>query len=285
VTRVVYTSTPQLPLARLLLPNRILADLLRHRDLIVAYTRREFQATHRATYLGLVWTVLAPLIMLALFVGVFGYIFKGRFLQTGPETPAQFALALFVGLAFFNCVAQSMGSACSLVVANTTYVKTLAFPLEILSVSAVLNVLLNLAIGLGLCFTAFVYLYGVPHLSAICLPLYVVCIALICLGISWFLSAISVFVRDVAGIVPPVSLVLMFGSSVFFPMSSVSPRMRWLLELNPLAVIIEQARGCFLYGQWPDFRMLGVVFVVSLLMAVAGYWVFMRAKPAFADVI
>ncbi len=285
MSRVVYTHEPPIGTASLVSPAWIARNLWRNRELIVAYTKREFQAAHRATYLGLAWSVLAPLIMLALFAGVFGYIFKGRFLQTGPETPAQFALALFVGLGFFNCVGQSLGSAPSLVVSNATYVKTLSFPLEILSVSAVLNVLINLAIALGLCFAAYLALYGLPPLSAICLPLHVVCIALISLGISWFLSAVAVFVRDVAGIVPPVSMVLMFGSSVFFPLSAVSPRMRRVLELNPIAVIIEQARGCFLYGQWPDFRLLGIAFVVSLLIAIAGHWAFMRAKPAFADVI
>jgi lipopolysaccharide transport system permease protein len=285
MSRVVYTSEPRLPLARLISPYWIARDLLRHRELILAYAKREFQTTHRATYLGLVWTVLSPLIMLALFTFVFGYVFNGRFTQRADETPAEFALALFIGLSLFQCIGQTLASAPNLVVSNSAYVKTLAFPLEILSVSAVMNVLFNLGIALGLCFIAFFAMYGFIHLSALALILHIACLTLICLGLSWLLSSLAVFVRDVAAVIPPLSLVLLFTSSVFFPLSAVGKKVRWILELNPLAVIIDQGRASFLHGQWPDFGALGVVFVISLLTAVLGYWFFMRAKPAFADVI
>jgi lipopolysaccharide transport system permease protein len=285
MSRVVYTSNSQAPVAKLISPYWILRDLLTNRELIVAYTKREFEATHRGTYLGLAWTVVSPLIMLALFVGVFGYIFHGRFTQDPNETAGDYALALFVGLAFFNCFSQSMGSAPGLVLANRTYVKTLAFPLEILSVSAVLNVLANLLISLGLCFAGFLVMYGYIHWSAVSLILHVACVALLSLGVSWLLSALSVFVRDIPPIIAPLSLILMFSSSVFFPLSAVPARVRWVVKLNPLAVIIDEARSCFLYGQWPDFASLGLVFVFSLLFAILGYWFFMRSKPAFADVI
>jgi lipopolysaccharide transport system permease protein len=285
MSRVVYTSEAGLPTTRLLAPHWILRNLLRHRELISAYAKREFQAAHRGTYLGLMWALISPLIMLALFTMVFGYIFKGRFTQRTTETPAEFALALFVGLSLFNCLAQSLGGAPSLVAANSVYVKTLVFPLEILPVAAVANVLVNLGISLGLCIAAFFAMYGYLHWSAICLVVHVACIALLSLGVSWFVSSLSVFVRDVPAIIPPVSLVLMFASSVFFPLSAVPAAIRRGVQLNPLAIIIDQARGCFLYGQWPAPFALAVVAIFSGLVAVLGYWFFMRAKPAFADVL
>ena len=285
MSRVVYTSDPRIPILRMISPYCILQDLLKNRELIVAYAKREFHAAHRGTYLGLAWSVISPLIMLALFVGVFGYIFGGRFTKNPNETAAEFALALFVGLAFFNCFSQSMGAASGLVLSNSTYVKTLAFPLEILSVSSVLMALMNLAISLGICLAAHLVMYGYLHWTAVWLVLHIICITLLSLGISWFVSSLSVFVRDISAIIPPLSMVLMFVSGIFFPLDAISPRIRWLVELNPLAVIIYQARSCLMYGQSPNFASLGVVFVFSLLVAVAGYWFFMRAKPAFADVI
>jgi homopolymeric O-antigen transport system permease protein len=285
MTRVVYTSTPQLPLARLIQPQRILRDLLRHRELIVAYTRREFQTAHRGTYLGLVWTVLSPLIMLALFTLVFGVIFGGKFNPKAHETPAEFALALFIGLGFFNAFAQSMGAAGGLVTGNAAYVKSLAFPLEILPLASVLNALLNLAIALAICFTAHLFMYGFLHWTVLWLPIHVVCIVLLGLGISWFLASLSVFIRDIPAVVPPISMVLMFVSGCFFPLSVMSPRMRWLAELNPLAVIIDQSRGALMYGQSPDPFKLAYVLVFAVVFAIAGYAFFMKAKPAFADVI
>lgn len=285
MTRAIYTSTPQLPLSRLIYPHRILRDLLRHRELIVAYTKREFEAAHRGTYLGLVWSVLSPLIMLALFAFVFGGIFGGKFNSKAHETPAEFALALFVGLSFFNAFAQAMGAASGLVIGNAPFVKTLAFPLEILPVSSVLNALLNLMIAQGICFTASLIMYGSLHWTVVWMPIHVVCIALLGLGISWFLSSLSVFVRDTPALIGPINTVLMFGSGCFFPLSVMSPRMRAILEINPLAVIIDQTRGCLLYGQSPSLYRLAYVFVFSVIFAVLGYVFFMKTKPAFSDVI
>ncbi len=285
MTRVVYTSDPRIPFSQLINPFRIARNLLKHRELIVAYTKREYQAVHRGTYLGLAWSVLSPLIMLALFAFVFGHIFGGKFNQNAHETPAEFALALFIGLGFFNCFSQSMGAASGLVLGNATYVKTLAFPLEILSVSSVISLLTNLAITLLICFMAHLAMYGYLRATTVWLLAHVVCITLISLGISWFLSSLSVFIRDIPTIVPPISMVLMFLSGCFFPLSVMSPRVRAIVELNPLAVIIDQARACLMYGQSPDIAKLTYVFIFSIVFSICGYVFFMKAKPAFADVI
>jgi lipopolysaccharide transport system permease protein len=178
-----------------------------------------------------------------------------------------------------------MGAAGGLVTGNAAYVKTLAFPLEVLSVSSVLNILMNMGISLLICLVAHLVMYGFLHASTISLVIHIVCITLLGLGISWFVSALSVFVRDVPAVIPPISIVLMFISGVFFPLSNISPRARWIFELNPLAVIIDQARGALMYGHWPDPVLLGSVFAVSALVAIGGHSFFMRTKPAFADVL
>lgn len=285
MSRTVYTSSTRPPLARLISPVWIAHDLLRHRELILGFARREFHAAYRETLLGSAWSVLNPLILLALFTLVFGYIFNGKFNQAAAETPAEFALALFVGLSFYLCIGQSLTGSNGLILANAAYVKTLSFPLEILPLSFVLNILVNLGIGLGLCFIAFVVMHGFLHWTAIFLIPLIVCTGLMCLGLSWFLSSLAVFVRDVPSVTSPLSMVLMFVSGVFFPIESVPRGIAWLFRVNPIAIIIEQARSCFLYGKLPSFTLMAAVFVLSLATAVGGYWFFIRTKPAFADVL
>ncbi len=285
MSRVVYTSAPHISIGQLINPWSIACNLLKHRELIAAYTKREFQSAHRGTYFGLAWSILSPLIMLALFTFVFGHIFGGKFNPKAHETPAEFALALFIGLGFFNGFAQSMGGASGLITGNAHFVKSLAFPLEILPVSSVLNVLMNLVICITICLVAHLMMYGYLRITSLALILHFICIALIGLGISWFLSGLSVFIRDVPALVPPISIVLMFISGCFFPLSAMSPRIRALAEINPLAVIIDQARSALMYGIWPDFTNLAYVFFLSLAVAIGGYCFFMKAKPAFADVI
>ena len=126
---------------------------------------------------------------------------------------------------------------------------------------------------------------GQLHGSAICAPFYVLCIFLIAIGLSWGLSALAVFIRDVAAMTSPLTLIRMFMCPIFYPASMVPKSVRWIIDANPLSVIIEDVRASLLYGVWPGFMSMGAVFVVSLLIAVIGYFFFMRSKSAFADVM
>jgi homopolymeric O-antigen transport system permease protein len=285
MTRVVYTSELQLPFRRLLAPSRVIADLLQHKEVLRAFVKRDFHATYRGTYLGVAWSLLSPLIMLAIFSFVFGGIFHGRFTSNPHETAADFALAMFTGMSLFNCFGQSLGSAPVLILSNSAYVKTLSFPLQMLSVSAVIQAAINMLIALGLCFVIFVALHGHVYVTTIGLIPIAGCVVLLSLACSWVLSAVGVFIRDTPSIVGPITTVLMFLSAVFFPISSVPPVARWLVKLNPLAILVDQGRACLMYDRWPNFIELGTLFVLSVFAALLGYATFMRMKAAFADVI
>jgi lipopolysaccharide transport system permease protein len=285
MTKAVYTPDSRPPLSRVLSPVWIWRDLSKHFELIRTFAARDYQAQHRNTFLGVAWTMLSPLIMLALFTFVFGYIFKGRFSTSLDESPADFALALFVGLSLYQCIAAALVQSPGLLFANTVYVKTLSFPIEVLPVAQLLNILTGLFISFGLCLAAFLIVHGFLHWTAIFVLLHIVCIALMVLGISWFLSALSVFVPDVPGITSPLSMVLMFLSGVFFSIDNLSPTMQLVFRANPVASLIHDARGAMLYGQVPDFITIAWVFVLSAAMAILGYAFFARSKSAFSDLL
>lgn len=270
---------------RSLSPIQIIRNLWGHREVIMAFATREFQAAHKGTFLGLIWTIVAPLFMLAVFAFVFGYIFKGRFATHIEETPLDYALALFVGISFFNCVGQALSMAPTIVLANAAYVKTNVFPLEIIPVATVFNILFNLMIAIGLCAGAQLITHGYLYATTIFLLPLVVTIGLMALGVVWFLSSLSVFVRDIPAIMPPIVLVLMFMSGVFFPIEFVPARVRFIVLANPIAVTIEHARGALLYGRIPDLSAMLTVFLLAVVMAVFGYFFFVRSRPAFADVV
>lgn len=282
---VVYSSEIRTPIQRLISPYWIARHLMSHRELIAAFARRKFQAAHRDTYLGMFWSLLTPLIMLALFTLVFGIIFKGKFSGAATETPTEFAIALFVGLSFYNCIGQALTGGPQVILANSIYVKTLSFPVEILPLAAIINILMNFGISIGLCMIAFIAVHGYVHWTSIFVVIHIACVSLLSLGLCWFLSSLAVFVRDTPAVTGPISMVLMFLSSVFFPIGSVPGRVQWLFKVNPVAIIIDDARGCLLYGRFPALLPLAVVLVISVAVLIFGYWFFMRTKPAFADVI
>ncbi len=282
---IVYDSKPSRIVWRQLNPICIVKDLIKYRELIVSMTMQNFRSAYQASYLGIAWQIILPLIMLSIFYFVFGVVLGGRFSNIASESPVDYALALFVGLGFFNFLAQNMGQAPSLITANHAYVKTLSFPLEILPLTIVLNSLLTLAINIMITVIVLLLAKGSIHLSAICSIFYLTCIFLVTIGISWVFSALAVFVRDITAIISPLTLILMFMCPIFYPASMVPKRIKWIIQFNPLAAIIEDVRASLLYGRWPTINAMLFVGIGSLALAVFGYFIFMRFKSAFADVI
>src|SRR5580698_3496176 len=131
-----YTASKKIPLSHLLLPWRIGANLRRHRILIGQFVKRDVLSRYRGSYLGLLWSLLRPLCMLAMYTVVFGYIFESK-LGNSNERKFDFTLALFCGLILFDFVAECVTRSPMLVLANPNYVTKVVFPLEILPVMAV----------------------------------------------------------------------------------------------------------------------------------------------------
>lgn len=285
MTKVVYTPLYRPGRSATYLPVHMFRDLWRRHELIWTIAKRDFTATYRSTFLGAAWTLLSPLILLALFTFVFGYVFHGRFSPNPNESPLEFALALFVGLSLYLCVGSALTQSPSLLMGNAVYVKNVVFPLEVLPASQVVILMLNLLIGLGLCQLAFFLSKHTVHWTSIFVLVYAACTGLIALGVTFFLSALSVFIRDVPSVTNPLSIVLMYISGVFFPIESLPPNLQIIFRANPLALIIDQARGAMLFGRIPSAGILLLSVFLSVIVAVAGYAFFMRSKHAFSDVM
>ncbi len=285
MNKVTYVSTPECFHWQSINPWTIITNLLRYRELTLSITLQNFRATYQASYLGVAWQVILPLIMLSLFYFVFGVILGGRFSRAAIESPLDYALALFIGLNFFNFVAQNIGAAPSLIIANQVYVKNLSFPLEVIPVTSVLTTLLTLVINLMITVITLFFAKNTLHASALITLFYLICIFIMTLGLSWGLSALAVFLRDISALVSPLTLILMFMCPIFYPASMVPNKLKWIISVNPVAIIIENSRSSLLYGLWPSWQSVLAIFLVSLLVAVMGYSFFMRSKSTFADVI
>ena len=132
------------------LPWSIIKKLCCHKQLILSTVIQDFKSTYQASHLGLLWQLLLPLIMLAIFYFVFGVVMGGRFSNIGSESPLDYAIALFIGLSVFNCISQVITSSTNLISSNSAFVKILSYPLEILSVNLVLNFLVTLFINISI---------------------------------------------------------------------------------------------------------------------------------------
>lgn len=262
----------------------LVGALFGHRRLVWQMARREVIGRYRGSVLGLGWSFFNPLVMLAVYTYVFSEVFNARW-NIEHESKTDFALILFAGLIMFNLVAETLNRAPSLIISNTNYVKKVVFPLEVLPAVALLAGLFHAAISLVALLLVQSVLGRVPQLTALMLPVVMVPLLLQLLGWSWFLASLGVYLRDVGQAIGLVTLVLMFLSPVFFPLSALPDTAQQLLGFNPLAYTIEAARAVLLFGQMPSWTGWVAHLVAAMLFSWLGFVWFQKTRRGFADVL
>jgi lipopolysaccharide transport system permease protein len=259
--------------------------LWKHRELWWRLTEREVLGRYRGSALGIGWSFITPLAMLAVYTFVFSQVFKARWGGLEQAGPLGFAVNLFAGLIVFNLFSECVNRAPGLVVANPNYVKKVIFPLEVLGAVAVGNALFNAVTSLMV--LAVFELIGFQRIppQALWLPLTWLPLILGCLALTWLLGALGVFLRDLGQIISVAVSMMMFLSPIFFPLSALPSRWQPLLALNPLAGVIEQTRLVLVAGKHPDPGYLVGATMLSLVVCELCFRGFEKAKRAFADVL
>lgn len=266
-------------------PAALTARIWRHRDLVWQLTWREVTGRYRSSLLGFGWSFISPLVTLAAYTFVFGLVFRARWPQATSAGLGSFGLTLFAGLIAFTFFAECLTRAPGIITASPNYVKKVVFPLEVLPVSIVGSALFHAAISAVVLMIAHAVLQGGAVWTALLLPIVFVPLVLLALGTAWFFASVGVFFRDAVHTVVLMSQVLMFMTPVFYPVDAVPERFRWLLQLNPLTSLVENARRVTVQGLLPDWPALGISFLIGSLATVVGYAWFASTKRAFADVI
>ena len=278
--------TQKNPSLKYLNPFSSLLGIWGYRDLLHQLVRRNIEVRYRGTMIGVIWMVVTPLVMLAVYTFVFGVVFKMRWTGGGlGDSKAAFSLLLFCGMTVFNIFSESVNNSVAIVTGNPNYVKKVVFPLELLPVSAVVSACFFGLIWIGILFLGIVLFMHKLCLTAVCLPLILIPLVLFSLGIAWFVASLGVFIRDLAHVMGIVLLVLYFMTPIFYSMEMVPEKFRSILFLNPLALIIQSVRQVLMYGQWPDWVALGGVTLLSMVVFQFGFFWFMKTKRGFADVL
>jgi homopolymeric O-antigen transport system permease protein len=159
------------------------------------------------------------------------------------------------------------------------------FPLELLPLVCIATAVFHAFVGFVVLAGALIVLRGGLPASAIAVPVIVAPYVVLLLGVTWFLAALGVYLRDIAQVTGLVSTLFMFLSPVLYPASALPEPYRSWLQLNPLTLPLEQTRAALMAGQWPDWGALALYTLVALAVAAAGYWWFQKSRKGFADVI
>ncbi len=273
----------------MLSPWHIGATLWRHRELVWQFTLREIHIRHKGSQLGIIWALINPLSMLALYWFVFGAIFGSKFGVLKNETQLDYALALFLSLSLYHVFSETIAWAPSLIASNPNFVKKVVFPLEVLPVAKLGDTAFHLVVSLTLVLLGSAF--GSTGLTAdvLWLPVIVFPLMMLALGIAWMLTAIGVFLRDIGQATAFVSSAVMFASAVPYSPAKIIdspwPILWEILRYNPLLQLIDLARHVLLWHEPMAWVKLGYVYAAAVAVLLAGHLCFSVFRRSFAEVI
>jgi len=241
---------------------------------------KDFRTQYRNMSLGMLWSVLNPLIMLGTLLVVFTFIHKN-------ESIEHFGVFLLLGLIPFNFFSLCLNTATNSMVQNGQILKKMRFPRMIIPIASVLSQVIHLGIQLGI-LLFFILISGVSITwMYLWLPVILILELAFIIGLALICSILDVYFRDTQYIVQSVTTVLFWFTPIFYPASQANqtlPRPLYLLFMaNPLSGCIEAARRVVLHDSPPEWDLFKMAFFVALLALGVGICLFRKLEPNLAD--
>lgn len=255
----------------------------RHLPLAWPLAKRDVIARYRGSFAGVLWALAAPLGMVLVYAMVFQGVFKAPW--AGREVGGLgYALRLFAGLMIFSAVAEVAARASRLIQDNANLVKRVVFPLELLSVSLVLQVSIHLLLQM-LVLAALLMITGEgPHWRWLAWPAVLAWTLLLQTALAWLLTALGAYVRDLQHLVPVLFSGLLFLSPVFYPSHAAPTVLQAVLVVNPLSPPIDLARHIWFGDALDPGRLAAQGLALAVGLVLAGI-AFRRLRPGFADLV
>ncbi len=253
----------------------VFKELYNYRELLKTTIKKEIRGKYKGSWLGVLWTFLNPLLMLAVYAFVFPYI-----LRVEVENYTIFMIVALIPWTFFTTAVQT-GTGC--VVANGNILKKVYFPREIIPISVTTSQLVNFLITCLIMFV-FIIFSGVGFSKhVLLLPVIVLVQYVLTLAINFLLSAITVFVHDVDHFVS-VALTLGFYATPIVYLASMLPaKFQWAMSVNPMAVMVEAYRAILFYHKLPDLKLFGIWTALSFVLLVVNYILFKKLEKSFVE--
>ena len=267
-------------------PHQAFLTPWRQRHLLRQMLRREVEGRYRGTLMGLAWSFITPLFMLGVYTFAFSLVFRSRWPQSDlGDTHFGFVLILFAGMIIFGLFQECASRAHMLIVGQANYVKKVVFPLEILPWVQLGSGLIHLLIALIPLLVAQLLATGQLTWTTLLLPVVLLPMMLGLLGMMWLMAALGVYFRDLGQIITVLISAMMFLSPIFYPVSAVPEKARWVVYVNPLSYFIEATRDVVLWGKVPALIPWLAALFLGLLFLALGFAVFQKLRKGFADVL
>lgn len=263
--------------------RRFIHSLWHKRSIINQMVQRDFKQQYLGSFLGLLWTIVQPLV----FVLVLWLVFATGFRNARSVEPIPFALWLMTGMFCWYFFSGGISRSAAAVISHSYLVKKIRFQLNILPVVKLLTELRIHLIFLGI-LAFFYFLEGIwPTLTWIQLVYYLLAAFVLMLGLGWIVSALNVFSRDMEQFVQLSIRIGFWMTPIFWKIEKVPESLQWVFKLNPAYYLIQGYRDSLIYGIWFWQRpwLSAYYWTLTVLVFISGAIIFKRLRPHFADVI
>lgn len=253
----------------------LMKRLKQYEEFLKTSIKKEIRGKYKKSYLGILWSFLAPLLMIMVYAIIFPIILKS------PEK--NYTVFLMTAMIPWNYFTTTVTQGSFVMIANGNILKKVYFPREILPISIVTSGLVNFLIS---CIIIFLFLFftGIGFsIYLVFFPLYAIIEYFFILGVVLILSAVTVYLRDIEHIIGVIIQALFYGTPIVYSMNSIPANFAWIFKLNPMSYIVQGFRDILYYQQMPDMIGLLTIVLITIAIMIIGLRVFDKLQRNFAE--
>lgn len=255
--------------------KNITYSMQRYKFLLLQLISRDFKVKYKRSFLGIIWSLLYPLLMMGVMAIIFSKVFK--FSVPGVN----YLVYLMTGLVMFNYYSEASNLALGSIVGNFSLINKVYIPKYIFPLSKCLFVGINFLLTLiPLYLIIFITGQGI-NIYHLLLPIAFLCLLMFTIGMGFILSTITVFMRDMFYIYGIIITIWTYFTPIMYDISMLSEKWIWIFKLNPLYMYIDFARTIILFGECPSIESFISCIVSSLLFLTLGVMIFKKNQNKF----
>lgn len=255
-------------------PSQYLQELWKYRDLLKLLVAKNVKLKYRRSFLGYVWSILNPLLIMVVMTIVFSTMFSRNI--------ENFPVYLFCGQLLFNYMNNSTHQAISSISVNAALLKKTYVPKYIFTLAKVTSGLVDLVFSLGALVIVLIATRAKVTWYALLFPCVLLQLYIFCIGLGLFLAQANVFFKDTQFIYNAVTTAWMYVTPIFYPLEALPEQVIWCIKhFNPMYFYIGQFRDLVYYGRMPGHLIILCGWIAAVGMLLIGVWSFLRSKDKF----
>ena len=256
----------------------------KHRDLLWELQRRDLSDRYVGSTLGALWAVVQPLVQLAVYVIVFGFVFKLKF---GGQDSGGFDYPAYIiaGYLPWMAIMDVMTRSAIVIYANMNVIKQVAFPTELLPAKVLLGAFVPQAVGIAFLIAYLELRFGRVPVTLVLLPVALVLEYVAAMGLAWILALVGAYFRDLPNVLQVFFLVNLYAMPIVYAPAWTPPVLARVIPFNPFAHLVYVFQDVLFFGAIRHPVSWGVLSLLAAITFAVGFNLFNRAKQAFGNVL